>query len=344
MGTFVLRRFLQSVPQMFIISLLLFVLIMNTGDPISTLSGRNRPLSQADRARLRARLGLDQPWYMQYVYWLAGNDWTKVDTNGDGVPDSYGERKGVLRGDLGYSFVTRQTVVDVIAEKLPNTLLLMGSAEVLIIVLALIIGIYSALRPYSLTDNVITAASFVGFSMPVFMTALMLMYVFAVYFKRWGLPYLPTVGMFDPQVGNTPAEVARHMVLPLATLTIISLATYNRYVRSSMLEVINADYIRTARAKGLHERAVLFGHALKNASLPLVTLIGLDLPFMLAGAVVTERIFAWPGTGQLFIDSIGRADVPVLMGVLMMIAVAVVVFQILTDVVYTFLDPRIRLE
>lgn len=344
MTSHIIRRILQAIPQLFVISLVLFVLIMNAGDPLATLSGRNRPLSSADRARLRAKLGLDQPQYLQYVYWLFGNDWAMVDVTGDGVPDEYGERKGVLRGDLGYSLVTRQTVVEVIGEKLPNTLLLMVTAEVITVVLALVIGIYSALRPYSKTDNVITAASFIGFSMPVFMTALMLMYVFAVYFKRWGLPYLPTVGMFDPQVGSTPMEVLRHMVLPLTTLTIISLAGYNRYVRSSMLEVINADYIRTARSKGLTERAVLLGHALKNASLPLVTLIGLELPFLLAGAVVTERIFAWPGMGQLFIDSMGRSDLPVLMGILMMVAIAVVFFQLLTDIVYTFLDPRIRLQ
>ena len=172
----------------------------------------------------------------------------------------------------------------------------------------------------------------------------MLMYIFAVNFKRWGLPYLPTVGMFDPATGQTTAEVLKHMILPVTTLATITIAGYSRYVRSSMLEVLSQDYIRTARAKGLPQRLTILRHAFKNASLPFVTLIGLDLPFLLAGAVVTERIFAWPGMGRLFIDQTERADFPMLMGMLMLIAFAVVVFQILTDVTYSFLDPRIRLN
>jgi len=170
------------------------------------------------------------------------------------------------------------------------------------------------------------------------------MYIFAVNFKRWGLPYLPTVGMFDPAVGQTPGELIKHLILPVTTISVITIAGYSRYVRSSMLEVMSQDYIRTARAKGVAERFVILQHALKNASLPFVTLIGLELPFLLAGAVVTERIFAWPGMGRLFIDHTERADFPVLMGILMLIAVAVVIFQIITDVAYSFLDPRIRLN
>ncbi len=150
--------------------------------------------------------------------------------------------------------------------------------------------------------------------------------------------------MYDPNVGKTPAQIALHMILPVTTLAVISIAAYSRYVRSSMLEVMSQDYIRTARAKGVREWRVIMRHALKNASLPFVTLIGLDIPFLLAGAVVTESIFAWPGTGRLFIDHTERADFPVLMGILMMISVAVVIFQILTDVTYSFLDPRIRIE
>jgi peptide/nickel transport system permease protein len=170
----------------------------------------------------------------------------------------------------------------------------------------------------------------------------MLMYIFAIRFKQWGLPYLPTVGMFDPVVGRTFAEVAWHLILPAMSIALIDVARYSRYIRSNMLEVINSDYIRTARAKGLRERAILFVHAFKNAALPLVTIIGLDLPLLLAGAVVTERIFAWPGMGRLFLDHLNRADFPVLMGLLMLISVSVVVFQLLTDLVYTWLDPRIR--
>jgi peptide/nickel transport system permease protein len=227
--------------------------------------------------------------------------------------------------------------MEVIQERLGNTLLLMVVSEILIIVVSLSIGLYSALNQYSLMDNIFTTLSFIVYSMPIFWVALMLMYVLAVQ-----LDWFPTVGMFDPIAGRTFGQVAWHMVLPVITIAVGTIAAYSRYIRSTMLEVINSDYVRTARAKGISDRRILFVHALKNASLPLVTLIGLDLPFLLAGAVVTERIFGWPGMGRLFLNSLGRSDFPVLMGLLMMISVAVVIFQLLTDIVYTWLDPRIR--
>lgn len=341
MTQYIIRRTLQAVPLLFIISIILFLLMSNMGDPLATLGGRQPPRGE-DRLRLERQLGLDQPVPIQYVYWLVGNDWRMVDTTGDGTPNAYGTRRGVLRGDWGTSLVTRRPVFEMIGERLPNTLLLMGTVQIVVIVVSLAIGIYSALRQYSLVDNVITAGAFVGFSMPIFWLALMLMYIFAVNFKRWGLPYFPTVGMYDPVVGKTAAQVAWHMVLPVISLSIITIAVYSRHIRASMLEVINQDYIRTARSKGLHERPILWQHALKNAALPLVTLVGLDLPLLLAGAVVTERIFAWPGMGRLFLDHVERVDIPVLMGILMLVSLAVVVFQLLTDIVYTWLDPRIR--
>jgi peptide/nickel transport system permease protein len=180
--------------------------------------------------------------------------------------------------------------------------------------------------------------------MPIFWLALILMYVFAVNFKRWGLPYFPTVGMYDLSVGKTVSQVAWHMVLPVVTISLISIAGYSRYVRSQMLEVIHQDYIRTAYAKGLPGRMVIVGHALKNAALPLVTIVGMDLPLLLTGAVVTESIFAWPGMGRLFWDAAQDTDIPVLMGILLIISALVIVFQIITDITYTFLDPRIRYD
>jgi peptide/nickel transport system permease protein len=217
-------------------------------------------------------------------------------------------------------------------------------AEIIIIVFSLAIGVFSALRQYSLADNIITAISFVGYSMPIFFIALVSMYLFAVQFKKWGLPALPTVGMFDPRVGKTPSQVVLHMILPITSIAVISIAGYSRYVRSQMLETMHQDYVRTARSKGLSERVVIFGHSLKNASLPLVTIIGLDIPLLLAGAVVTETIFAWPGMGRLFIDHVSRGDTPVVMGILMLVSVAVILFQLLTDITYAWLDPRIRYE
>jgi peptide/nickel transport system permease protein len=342
MTRYIVRRLLQAIPLLFIISFALFFMMQKMGDPLATMGGRTMTRS-ADRERLTRQLGLDKPIIVQYLYWLIGNDWTMIDLDGDGIPETPGTRKGVLRGDFGISLVNRgRPALEVIWDRLPNTLLLMLTAEVIIVIGALLIGVYSALRQYSFVDNTITSVTFVLYSMPVFFFALVVMYIFAVNFKRWGLPYLPTVGMFDPMVGKTSFEVAKHMVLPVMTLSFGYFAAYSRYIRSAMLEVLSKDYIRTAKSKGLPRRQVIYVHALKNASLPIVTVIGLDLPFLLGGAIVTERIFAWPGMGRLFLDHVSRSDTPVVMGILMLIAVAVIVFQIITDIVYAWLDPRIR--
>jgi peptide/nickel transport system permease protein len=207
---------------------------------------------------------------------------------------------------------------------------------------SLLIGVYSALRQYSWIDNLVTSISFIGYSMPIFFVALVSIYIFSVNFKRWGLPSLPFVGMFDPAVGETPGQVLLHMILPVFSIAFIDFASYSRYIRNTMLEVLSQDYIRTARAKGLARPDIVFIHALKNASLPIVTVVGLDLPLLLGGAVVTERIFSWPGMGRLFLDGVARGDTPVVMGILMIIALAVILFQLLTDVTYAWLDPRIR--
>jgi peptide/nickel transport system permease protein len=344
MTRYIVRRLLQGIPLLFIISIVLFILMMNMGDPIATMGGR-RATRPADRLRLERQLGLDKPIYTQYLYWLIGNDWTKTDLDGDGIAETPGERRGVVRGDFGYSLVNRgKPVIEVIGDRLPNTLILMVASELLIIIGALAVGIYSALRQYSFLDHAITALSFIGYSMPIFFVALISMYIFAVMFKRWGLPYLPTVGMFDPQVGKTTSQVLLHMVLPVLSISVISLAAYSRYIRSTMLEVMSQDYIRTAKSKGLARRDIIFIHALKNASLPIVTVVGLDLPLLLGGAVVTEQIFAWPGMGRLFLDHVTRSDLPVVMGILMLISFAVVIFQIITDITYAWLDPRIRYD
>lgn len=338
---YILRRLLQAIPLLLIISVVLFVLMQNMGDPLATMGGRKVTRSE-DRIRLARQLGLDKPIMIQYFYWLVGNDWAKTDMDGDGIAETPGARKGVLRGDWGISLVNRQPVTKVIGERLPNTLLLMLTAEVFIIIAALIIGIYSALNQYTTLDNVLTSATFFFYSMPVFFFALMAMYIFAINFKKWGLPYLPTVGMFEPSAGQTTAQVLWHMILPVSTLSFGFIAGYSRYVRSTMLEAMGQDYVRTAKAKGLPKREIIYIHALKNAALPIVTVVALDLPFLLGGAIVTERIFGWPGMGRLFLDHVSRSDTPVVMGILMMIAAAVIAFQIIADVTYAWLDPRIR--
>lgn len=340
---FVLNRVGQAIPLLFLVSLILFVLMQSIGDPVATLGGR-QPVDEADRIRLRCQLGLDQPIIMQYVYWVIGNDWAALDTNCDGRvsgDDTPGTLRGVLRGDFGVSLTPgdRRPVLEVIGERIPPTLLLMVPAQLLIIVIGIALGIVSALRQYSLFDNVVTGLSYVFQSMPIFLIALGLVYIFSVYLRL-----LPGAGagMYDPLGDRSAMDVLRHMILPVTALTLISVASYSRYMRANMLEVIGADYVRTARAKGLRERAVTLVHVLRNAALPVVTLIGLDLGGLITGAVVTESIFGWPGTGRLFIDALGSSNYPVLMGLLMIAALSVVVFQILTDIAYTWLDPRIR--
>jgi peptide/nickel transport system permease protein len=343
MGRYIIRRILQAIPLLLIVSFVLFILANEMGDPLASFGGRRRVRSD-DRERLTRQLGLDQPLLVQYVIWLVGNDWMNIDLDQDGIADETGTRQGVLRGDFGNSFTERRPVLDVIKERIPNTMILMLSSELLVLLLSLFIGVYSALRQYSVLDYIFTGFSFIGYSMPVFWLALILMYVFAVNFRRWGLPYFPTVGMYDLAAGRTLPQVLWHMVLPVTTASVVSIAGYSRFVRSQMLEVINQDYIRTARAKGLPRRQVILDHALKNAALPLVTIVGMDLPLLFSGAVVTESIFAWPGMGRLFWDAARDTDVPILMGILFITAVLVITFQIITDILYTFLDPRIRYD
>ena len=338
MVKYVIRRILQAIPLLFIISFVLFAFTNALGDPLAVFAeSRQRPTA-AEREMMIRRLGLDKPLMEQYLVWLIGNDWMLVDVRGDGSVMEPGTRQGVLRGDLGLSFVTRRPAWTRIEERLPMTLTLMVPAYLITVALAVGIGVYSSLRQYSLADNVITGLSFFFYSMPIFFIALLTIYLFGVEFPRRGLPGLPIGGTGD---GSFP-DLVRHMLMPVFCLVAIQLAGYVRFIRSSMLDVMNQDYIRTAHAKGLSERVVVQRHTFKNAALPLVTLVGLDLPFLLAGAVVTERIFAWPGMGRLFIESFERADVPVMMAILMLLCILVVVFQILTDIVYTWFDPRIR--
>ncbi|NDJ62682.1 MAG: ABC transporter permease [Chloroflexi bacterium] len=306
MTRYFLRRLLEGLVLLFIVSVILFAITYSIGDPISALTDGSRPPTGQEADRLRRQLGLDQPLPLQYLYWLIGNDWTLVDVDGDGDTDEeiYGQRQGILRGDFGRSLLTRAPVLDRIAERFPNSLILMVPSYLLVLTLALMIGVYSALRPYSFLDNALNTLAFVGYAMPIYFVCLALIYIFAVQFREWGLPHLPVAGMWDLTQPRTFSNLLRHMILPVASLTIVQLAVYVRYIRSSVLEIRNQDYIRTARAKGLSERTVIGRHVLRPASLPLVTLIGLDLPVILGGAVVTERIFAWPGMGALFIEAL----------------------------------------
>jgi peptide/nickel transport system permease protein len=319
MWAYIARRCLQGLVILFIITGVCFGLTRLSSDPMAQYTTVAR-MTEADRQRIREKLGLDQPMPVQYVRWL-------------GL---------ALQGELGQSLFSKQPVSQLISERLPMTLVLMITAEIVIVIVSLALAIISAVKQYSFLDNLISSFSFVGFSMPIFFIALSLMFIFAVQFKKWGLPYLPTGA--DIWDRTDLLDLAWHMVLPVSCLVIIQAAGYARFLRSSILETLGADYIRTARAKGLVENQVLFKHALRNAALPFVTIIGLDIPFLLGGAIVTESVYAWPGMGRLFWEYAQRGDYPVVMGVLLLVSTAVVFFTIVTDVVYTFVDPRIRLQ
>ena len=319
MWSYIARRVIQASFTLLIITIICFLLTRFSGDPMAQYAANPR-MTAEDRAALRERLGLNQPLPVQYLKWL-------------GL---------ALQGDLGQSFFSKQPVTEMISTRLPNTLVLMFTAEIITVGFALLLGILAAVKQYSAADNIITSFSFVGFSMPIFFIALGLMLIFAVQFKEWGLPYLPTGA--DVWDKRDPIELATHLVLPVAALAIVNTAGYSRFVRTSMLEVLGLDYVRTARAKGLTSRVVLMKHALRNAALPLVTIVGLDIPALLGGALVTETVYAWPGMGRLFWEYAQRGDYPVVLGVLLITSSAVVVFTIITDVVYTFVDPRIRLS
>jgi peptide/nickel transport system permease protein len=318
MWSYILRRVFQALFTLLIITVLCFLLTRFSGDPMAQYANNPR-MSAEDREALRERLGLNDPLYVQYFKWL-------------GL---------ALQGDLGNSFFAKQPVSEMIASRLPNTLILMFVAEIFTVSVALLLGIISAVKQYSLTDNIITTFSFIGFSVPIFFSALGLLLIFAVQFKEWGLPYLPTgAAVWDK---SDPVEYVRNLILPVSALVLVNAAGYSRFVRTSILEVLGQDYIRTARAKGLNGRTVLFKHALRNAALPLVTIVGLDIPFLLGGAIVTESVFSWPGMGRLFWEYAQRSDYPVVLGILLIVSSAVVVLTIVTDVIYTFVDPRIKL-
>ena len=318
MRTYILKRVIQAVPLLLLISFIVFLSIQATGDPLAAYTV-DASLTSDDIARLKAKYGLDQPVPIQYMNWL----------------------KNMATGNWGTSYFTRENVVDMILERLPNTLILFAVSYALILVVALILGILTAVRQYSLFDYSVTALSFLGIATPSFWLGLMLIYLFAVRLKAWGLPSLPVGGMYDLSEGKTLAEVSHHVILPAVTLSVVVCARYVRYIRSSILEQLQLDYVRTATAKGLRSRAVLFRHVMKNVLLPLVTLVGLDLPNFLSGTIVIESIFAWPGVGRLFWSAAERTDIPVLMAVMLFVAVMTVVFNLIADIFYAVVDPRI---
>ncbi len=314
MARYTIRRILQMIPLMLGISLILFIIIQAApGGPEGIMLQSGLMIDPSVIDAYRHRLGVDQPVYIQYFKWIAA----------------------ALSGDLGFSFQTSRPVSAMIMERMPATLELMTVSFILAALVAIPLGIYSALHQYSSFDLLGTTASFLGIAMPVFWFGLILQLVFSV-----KLGWLPVSGTVT--VGDTSFwDHIKHLILPTIVLSLHSIAGWSRYMRSSMLGVIRSDYIRTANAKGLREKIVVFRHAVKNALIPVITIMALDLAGLFSGAVITETIFAWPGIGRLFVQSMYARDYPILMGILMMGSFMVVFFNLIADLVYGWLDPRI---
>ncbi|HNJ12945.1 MAG TPA: ABC transporter permease [Anaerolineales bacterium] len=347
MATYIFRRLLQTTGLLALLSVLLFALVnLAPGGPLAG-QGQSRHIDPDKAELLKRQFGLDKPLPTQYLVWLVGNDWMQVDKDGDGVLDSYGTRQGILRGDFGFSFRTRQPVLTEIGQRLPNTIYLMTVTMGVAVLIALPIGIISAIRQYSTFDITVTTFSFAGQAIPEFWLGLILILIFYAWLKNpfTGEPLLPPGGMTSSNsTGFDLGDRVIHLILPVATGALGWVAWYSRFLRSSMLEVIHQDYIRTARAKGLSNLKVLSKHALRNALIPLVTLLALDLPYIFGGAVFVEILFAWPGMGRLYYQAALDRDYPILLAVLIIGAGFIILSNLLADIVYAYLDPRIRFE
>jgi len=346
MGRYIVRRLLQAVPMLFLISIVLFALVnIAPGGPLAG-QGRSRRIRPEKAEILKRQFGLDRPLPVQYVIWLIGNDWMRVDADGDGVAESYGERKGILRGDFGFSFQTRRPVLEEIGDRLPNTVYLMGITLIVVAVIAIPVGVLSAVKQYSVFDIIVTTLSFMGQAIPEFWLGMILILVFYAWLTNpvTGESLLPSGGMMTLGSGFSLTDRIKHLILPVTMGMVGWVAWYSRFLRSGMLDVIHQDYIRTARGKGLPERVVLYRHALKNALIPLVTILALDIPYMFAGSLYVELLFSWPGMGRLYYQSALKRDYPVLMAILIIAAGVTIFGNLLADVAYGYLDPRVRFD
>jgi peptide/nickel transport system permease protein len=346
MGRYIARRLLQAIPMLFILSLVLFVLVnIAPGGPLAG-HGRTRRPRPERREQLERQFGLDKPLPVQYIVWLIGNDWMMVDADGDGIAESPGERRGILRGDFGFSFKTRKPVLDEIKERVGNTIYLMTVTLIIVAIIAIPVGVVSAIKQYSIFDISVTTLSFMGQAIPEFWLGMILILVFYAWLQNpvTGDPLLPAGGMKSLEEGFSLGDRIKHLILPVTMGAVGWVAWYSRFLRSGMLDVIHQDYIRTARAKGLSERLVMLRHALKNAFIPLVTIFALDIPYIFAGSLYVELIFSWPGMGRLYYQAAQGRDYPVLMAILIIGAGFTVIANLLADIAYAYLDPRIRYD
>jgi peptide/nickel transport system permease protein len=334
MKWYIVKRLLQIIPVVLGVTLIAFALIhLAPGDPVRTMLGQHATQQEMDD--IRAKYGLDQPLYVQYFIWL--ND--------------------VLHGDLGRSILSHEQVTTEIGSRFPNTMELAIAAMIFAVLIGVVAGIISATKQYSVADYSVMGLALFGISMPVFWLGIMLMMIFGVF-----LGWLPIGGRIDLLIpfqritgfmvvdsiitGNGAAliSVLRHLLLPAIALGTIPMAIIARTTRSSMLEVLRQDFIRTERAKGLSERKVIYKHAIRNAMVPVVTVIGLNFGLLLSGAILTETVFSWPGVGRLVIDSVYARDYPLVIGCILVFALVFVIVNLITDLLYTYIDPRIHYD
>lgn len=317
MAHYIQRRLLLFIPLLLLVTILSFALLQLTpGDPLNAYVPPDSPMPAAAREHLRHQLGLDKPAAERYFYWL----------------------KETVQGNLGLSTQTFEPVRTVIARRIGPTMLLMGTALVIGVGLGLLCGIVAALRRNTWLDIALTTFAILGISVPVYLAGLIGLYVFSL-----RLGWFPTGGFSAPDNGSVGDHI-RHLILPALIISIQYIASTMRYTRGAMIEALAQDYVRTARAKGLKNSTVVMRHALKNALLPIVTIIGSYVPALIAGAVFIESIFSWPGMGQLFIDSVTARDYPLIMGLILVLAIIILLANLLTDVAYAIIDPRIRYE
>ena len=312
---YILKRILIAIPVLIGITLLDFAMTCMAGSPLDALVGPR--ISEDAVAAKEIAMGLDKPFYVQYWIWL----------------------KQLLQGNMGYSMKSHQAVFDMIASHIGPTLLLMGTSFILGLVIALPAGVYSATHQYTKRDYTVVTLSFLGTSIPSFFLALRLIYIFNV-----KLNVLPSSGMTTLGTGGGFIDVLRHMIMPVIVLAVGMAGTNIRYIRSAVLEILNKDYLRTARAKGIGRRRVINKHALRNALVTVVTIFGMQLPMLVGGAVIVEQVFSWPGLGLMTMSAISARDYPVIMGVCLLSAVVVLVGNLLTDILYAVVDPTIRLD
>jgi len=324
MTTYAIRRILQTIPILFIISILLFFLVRTApGGPL-TSARRNPNITKEQIQAMEEKLGLNDPLPVQYGRWMGQ----------------------MLTGNLGESIKFHRPVNKMIAERIPNTLLLVGVSFFITLLIAVPIGIWSARKPYSPFDYFMTTITFIGQSIPVYWLGLGLIVIFYVTIKNplTGMPFFPVGGMNSQGKNGDLLDTLWHLILPVTALSLGWVAWYSRFLRSSMMDVLHEDYVRTAKAKGVNDQGVYYKHALRNAILPLVTLIALDLPSLFAGALFVETIFSWPGMGRLFWDAAKGRDYPVLLGVVMITAVLIIFCNILADLAYGWLNPQVKYD